>query len=420
MIRKFLRDSILYTGSIVLTRGISFLLLPLYTTILSPDEFGTFDYINVIGSFVLVTATLEISQGIHRFMPEARENLEERRCLASTALVFTLACYAALILLFWAFSKPLATLLFGAAEIAPLLAASSLMFASSALLILIQAQLRSELRIGDHIRSAIIVSLLSAAFSAIGLLWFQAGVMALISGITLGNLAGAAYAFRRCREVYSLNFSLPHLKELLQFSAPLVPSSVGVVVALLIDRIMIKNMMSLEELGIFGVAARIAALTSLLSIGIQQALTPLIYNKYREKETPGEIARLFWLYFGLSIFATLAIWAFSPLLLTIMAPPSYHAAAPIVPLVCCAALTSSLYIFSPGLALAKKTSTIAKINIFTAAISLGMNFILIPYFGLLGAALGTLSAAIIGFLVHARASQSYYPIPFFANPFGRV
>jgi O-antigen/teichoic acid export membrane protein len=415
MIRRFLRDSVLYTFSAVLTRGISFVLLPLYTAVLSPDEFGTYDYINVIGSFILVTATLEVAQGIHRFVPEAREDLEERRSLASTALLFTCACYAALILLFGLFSGALASSVLGVQESGHLVTGATVMFASSALLILVQAQLRSELRVGEHIRSAIIVSVASAAFSAIGLLWLKAGVMGLIAGITLGNLTGFAYAFGRSRDVYRLRFSIGHLKTLLQFSAPLVPSSIGVISALLIDRIMIKNMMSLEDLGIFGIAARIAVLTSLLSMGVQQALTPLIYTKYKDEGTPREIARLFWMFCGLAVLAVLGIWAITPLLLTIMVPPTYYGAAPLVPIVSASVLVSTLYNFAPGLVLAKRTGIISLISIATAILSLVSNLLLIPHYGLMGSAVGTLLAALGGFILHIIVAHPHYPVPYLSR-----
>ena len=414
MIKQFIRDSFIYTISVVLTRGISFLCLPLYLSVLSPSDFGVFDYIGVVGSFVLVVVTLEIAQGIHRYLPEVRDDVVEKRKFISTALIFTLACYAALIFLSAIFSNELVDIFLGPGE-GELVVAAVTMFASNALLILVQAQLRSELRVKQHVVSSVIVAVCSAAFSVAALYWFEAGVIGMLISITCGNLIGFVYATTGTRHVYNLEFSPRHLKLLLGFSAPLVPSSLGVILALLIDRVMIKNMMSLDDLGVFGVAARFATLTTLLSMGVQQALTPLIYNRYREEGTPRDIARLFWLYCGLSVIAVGAIALVGPALLAVIAPPSYQGAASIVPLVCASALISKLYIFSPGLVIAKKTGVLSLINLAIGILSIALNFALIPAYGLVGAASGTLIAAVVGFAMNAVVAQRYYPIRYFPS-----
>lgn len=413
MIRLFLRDSALYTLSVVLTRGVSFFLLPLYTAVLTPEAFGTFDYLVAIGNVVAIVVALEVAQGIHRYIPEVVGNLTERRLYASTALIFTCLCYLAFVLVVICFSSHISRILLGNAESGAIIAMASVMFAVNGVLALVQGQLRSELRVADNVKSSIVASLSSTLFSVIALLWLKAGVIGLISAIALGNSVSIIYALNCCRDTYRPIFSVAHLRELLSFSMPLVLSSLGVVAASYIDRFMIKNMMSLGDLGVFGVATRIAMITSLLSIGVRQSLTPLIYNKYKEESTPVEIARLFWMYCGFSVIAVVGISSVAPFLLKLLVPDSYAGAAVLVPFACASALFSTLYIFAPGLAIEKKTGLTSVISLCTAAMSLFFNFALIPILGLLGAAVGTLLATVGGFVLYALAAQRYYYIPFF-------
>ena len=83
------------------------------------------------------------------------------------------------------------------------------------------------------------------------------------------------------------------LRAMLRFSAPLVPAGLAVFISLYINRFALNHFGSLEDVGHFGIGSRIAGLVALLILGIQAALTPLVYQHYREPQTPGQIARLF-------------------------------------------------------------------------------------------------------------------------------
>ena len=78
MLRQFARDTLIYGASSVLSRGIGLLLLPLYTRVLTPAEYGTVDYLQVVRSFLALTLALEIVQALVRFLPEAESDHDKR------------------------------------------------------------------------------------------------------------------------------------------------------------------------------------------------------------------------------------------------------------------------------------------------------------------------------------------------------
>ena len=69
-LRSLVKDSSLYTIVNILNKGISIVLLPVYTFFLSPAQFGLVDYLAAIGAIVAVTVSLEVSQAIARYLPE--------------------------------------------------------------------------------------------------------------------------------------------------------------------------------------------------------------------------------------------------------------------------------------------------------------------------------------------------------------
>ena len=92
MLKLFFKDSIIYTIPSILSRGISIILVPLYTRVLNPSDYGSLDLFMVFANLVNLVVALEISQGVARFY--ASEGDSYRKTLyASTSLWFTLFCY---------------------------------------------------------------------------------------------------------------------------------------------------------------------------------------------------------------------------------------------------------------------------------------------------------------------------------------
>src|SRR5205814_2027610 len=92
MLRRFFKDSAIYGVSSIITRGIAFLLLPFYTRVLSPTDYGIVDLLTIFAALVNLTVALEISQGLARYFTDA-ETEPEKIEYASTALWFTIGAY---------------------------------------------------------------------------------------------------------------------------------------------------------------------------------------------------------------------------------------------------------------------------------------------------------------------------------------
>lgn len=108
---------------------------------------------------------------------------------------------------------------------------------------------------------------------------------------------------------------------------------------------------------------------------------------------------------------TIGLSVYAREILAILTTEKYAPAWAVVPLLVPASIFSSLYIFAPGLAIAKRTSTIAFINIAGATINTVLNLLFIPIWGIEGAALATLTSTIIVFGLYMVFSQRSYFVP---------
>ena len=84
---KLLKNTAIIGFGTMCTKGISFLLLPLYTSILSTEEYGTVDLVNTIITLITYTLSIQFEQGIFRFLIDCRTDEIKKKKYISTALL---------------------------------------------------------------------------------------------------------------------------------------------------------------------------------------------------------------------------------------------------------------------------------------------------------------------------------------------
>jgi O-antigen/teichoic acid export membrane protein len=410
MLKAFLKDSLIYSISNILARGINMLLVPFYTRVLSPSDYGLIDIITVVIAIINPLLTFEISQGIARFYCETKSKIEQKQ-YASTALWFTICTYSIFVIASFLIPTSLLKQIFNEQMNTTLYMATIAYLWSNGLTYLIQNQLKWSLRSKLCAISSLTCTVISVTFTIIFVVVFKLGVLGVILGLTIGNLFSGLLGVYYTRDIYGFVFDVDKLKQLISFSIPLVPSILGVMVALYIDRLVIKEFLSLREVGLYGIGYRISTIVNLLMVGVQGALMPLVYKHYQEENTPVEIARIFryFIAFALLIFGGLTV--FSQEILILLTTPQYYDAGKVIPFLVLAVVLSGMFIFSPGLGIAKKTKLVAVLNIVSAVINTLLSLMMVPLFGIIGAALGTLLSSLMMFIAYQFFSQKIYFIP---------
>lgn len=410
MIRAFLKDSVIYAVPALLSRGISIFLIPLYTRVLSPADYGSFDLFMVFSGIISLVVALEISQGVARFYA-GEENLDRRAGYASSALWFTVFCYFIFLILSLFFSEYLSLFVMGREELKLVFQVGVLYIALNAIFGLVQSQFRWELKSKQYALASILFST-SSALCAVILAYFKGlGLLGLVIGMAAGAGLGALYGLWKLRNSFKFKFDVGLLREMLIFSTPLVPSSLAVIASIYVDRVMISYFMTVDDVGIFGVGARLASLVGLLMVGFQGALSPLIYTHYRDSDTPGQLAIIFRYFIASALLLSAGISIFSKDILMLMTTSSYYGAASIVVFLAPSALLAQMYIFAPGIGIAKKNHLMIWINLGGLSLSIILNWFLIPLLGIDGAGLSTLLSYVFVFVVYMSCSQRYYPVP---------
>lgn len=410
MIKAFFKNSFIYTFGTVLTKGMSLLLVPIYTRYLSPSEYGIIDLFVIVASIISLTIALEIHQAVVRFYQDTKEQ-KDRTEYVSTAFLFTVFVYSLFLIVSLTFSDNLTVwLLDDLAYKGTYLLATWAIF-TQGLFYFTHGQLKWQIMPKESTVVSIINALIVALVAVYLLVVENMKIESIFIGQIVGNTMGIFISIYYTRRSYQLTFVYVKFKEMVSFSLPLVLSGVAIFIALFIDRIAIKYFLGLEDLGIYGLAYRFASITSLVMIGFQSSLTPLIYKHYKEKETPENIAKLFKLFSIFALFVITGTILFSNEMITFLTTKEYYQASPIIPILVMAIFFTNMYIFLPGLSIAKKTKIISLISILGAIFNTVLNFIFIPKFGVEGAAYATLVSAISISIIRTIMSNKYYYIP---------
>ena len=411
MLKSFIKDSMIYAIPSLVSRGLSLFLVPLYTRVLDPADYGALDLFMVFVNIVNLTIALEISQAVARFYT-TEKNSFKKISYASSAFWFTLICYILFISIFYLFANPLSNLLVGRSDFEKIFKIGLGHVFLYGLVYLMQNQLRWELRSKAFALLSLVYVLVTTTLSVWMAYFNNQGLEGLIWGMVGGGLVAVFLGAWQLRHTFRFEFDRILLIEMLRFSIPLVPASIAVWCSSYVDRLMINHFLGITEVGIFGIGFRLASIVSLIMVGFQMALTPLIYTHHESPETPKEIAKIFRLFISFCLIYFVAMNLFAHNLLVIFTQPQFYAAQSVIIYLIPAIIFSQIYIFAPGLQIAKKTSYVVWINIFGAILNGILNVILIPLMSYTGAALATLLSQFLVFSILMYYSQRFYPIPY--------
>jgi O-antigen/teichoic acid export membrane protein len=410
MLRLLLKDSVIYTIPTFLSRGVSVLLVPIYSRALNPADYGSLDLLLGFAAIINLSIALEISQGVARHYPIA-VSVDQKIAIASSGLWFTVICYSLfLVSCFW-WHEQLAYRILSQKNQGMAFLVGVIFIWINGVFYFTQNQLRWEQKRNNYAVAAIVSTLVTALGSVLLSYGLKMGLTGVLIGMALGNASGFCLGIWYCRKSFRLMLDLKKTIEMLRFSAPLVLLGISAWSTSYCDRLMIQRFLTIDDVGIYGMGYRLSSLVSLTFSGFQAALGPMIYIYHQNTDTPKKISRTFRLYVSIASMFVLFISVNSAILLQLFAPPDYRSSASLTPFIATGLVIGNLYMFFPGLLISKKSMPLAIINLAGAGLNVALNYILIPWVGLKGAGIAGVLSQLVAFIATVTVSNKYYLIP---------
>lgn len=421
----------LYGLSSVVGRFLNYLLVPLYTNIFLPEAYGVVTEFYAYVGFFVVILTYGMETAYFRFASQHKDRAESHYSTALWSLIFSSSAFLALTwfnvnaiagfleypghpeyIVYFAWILALDAL--SALPFARLrLKNQAVKFASVKLLnigINIGANLFFLLFLPFCIRENILPALHSLFDPSIG-----------IGYIFISNLLASGITFLVLIPLFlpvKNGWDSKQWKSMLQYALPLVLVGLAGIVNEMADRIMLKQLLpfDLEKrmamIGIYGANYKIAILMTLFVQAFRYAAEPFFFNRAEDEDSKKLYARVldFFVLFGCLAFLVVLFYID---IIEHFIGPAYRSGLNAVPVLLLANLFLGIQInISIWYKLTGQTKIGAAIAIFTAGITIGLNYWLIPSLYYMGSAWATLIAYFVMVLLTAIAGRKYYPIPY--------
>lgn len=409
--RPLIKESVVYGIGITANRFVGFLLLPLYTRLLTPAAYGLLDLLNTTGVLLFIVAELQIISGVARGYYEAKA--EGRvRILIGTAVVlyirntalWTVAGFV--VFYFWGYR-------FGGAvgweHAVPVI----LILLPSQLFSLLQIILRFEAQAKKFLVFSVLDVVTSAVLSIGAVVLLDWGVAGVLWGLFASKVIWSAALLYLRRGYFAWQYDGRYAREVLGYGLPLVPSVLTKWGQNYANRYILVLWLSLTDVGLFSVAIRLASLVAMIDTAFRLAWDPYAVRMFREENSEPNFARVLGLYL-VGMFTICTVLAvFGTLLVRMMSGEAYLGAGPLVGFLAFGLLwNGATNLLGAGNGWERRTYWNALGFAVGGVLNLSLLVWAVPRWGLLAAGitylLGSLAAA---WIVFATAQRSH-PIPY--------
>ena len=386
------KDTLIYGFGEMIVKSIGFFLLPVYTRIFSPAEYGTIEMLIVLNGFIAAILVLGMdSAQSYYFFQQTRDGSDAQAKMISAILQWRI-CWGTIIVLTATLLSPLLNKFFfnGILSWEYFALAFAASFFSQ---IMIQSAeiFRLQYKSTNYIALIALQSILGAIVSLTVIVGFGFGISGIFWGTLSSAFVSAIYGWYCLREY--MNFTKWHIEwwpRLLKFGAPLVPAGLMMYVLNSSDRWFIIHFHGSHILGHYAVGAKFSMLLTMAVITFRRAWWPIAMESIQRNEGQELFRTTARLYLGLGVIAVVLLSAFSPYLIRLMSTPNYFQAYQIIGILSWHAIFYGFYLFSAaGIWRAEKTVWIPLSAGAAALLNIVLNACLVPRYGGIGAAAGT-------------------------------
>lgn len=383
---------------------ISLVTVPITTRLLAPEEYGKSSLFNLVITLFDIVVLLGYDQAYVRFYNQ--KDITKKKLLSTCLFIPVL--FSAIVLLFIAiFNHWFSNLLFKSYE--PTIVFLMLLYLPAVLLNRFASlSIRMELRGKTYSFINVFQQVLNFGILILFLLKYERSFRAIIYSTIFSNLITCILSLFVSKQFFPISkfeVDKPLLKEATKYCLPLVPTSIMAWMMESFDKVALRMWSDFDELGLYSAAMKIVTLFAILKNIFQTTWTPMAYKWYEENEPQEKYEDIgsILLCFMTLIFACVVVFRN---IVMLFLGEAYRGASEILVFLFFSPVFMMLSsVTGQGVGFAKKTIYNVYVWIISSAVNLLGNFILVPKFGALGAAISTGFSYIIFFFAATYYSR---------------
>lgn len=416
-IKRVFKDTTVYGLGSMLPKAAGIILVPIYTRFLVPADYGLMSLAtmvtSMVGTIMLVGQNGSLTLYFRATQTEGNE--EEIRSLLFSVVAFVMLFAGVIFGLAMVFGPSAAPHLIRSKAFTfnPYLVVALSTAYLGLPLALLQAVNRARGQAATHTAFQLTSFALNTAFTLYFVVAVRQGALGSLKGTLAAAMLLALPALVLLAREMRPAFSWKWLRRSLVFGLPLVPHFFAGWILTFADRYMLERYTTLREVGLYSLAYNISMVMNLVSVAINQAWGPIYYDLAGREDGRKMLPRLTTVYAAVVTAAGMAFMLLARELLLFLAASRYHEAAGVVPIVVAGYWGFAMYsVVSTGIFYAKKTGWVPLISAIAAAFNIGLNWWLIPRYGMFAAAWNTFAAYLLMAAISRVVSGRLSPVGF--------
>lgn len=404
-------DSVVYGLGSVASRFVGLLLVPLYTRVFTPADYGLLDVLLASSVVVYILSELQIVSAVARGYYEA---LESGRL---SVLLGTAATLYVRLALFWTLAASLLFALLrhllpsgiGWIQFAPIV----LLLLPQQILSLLQTVLRFQRRAGVFVGFAVADVATSGLGSATAIFVFHSGIAGVLWALVFSKVIWASLLLYKMRGVIGWKFDRSYAREILAYGLPTVPSVLTKWGQNYANRYVLAVQLSLAQLGLFSLAIQMSGVVALIDSAFRQAWDTRAMQKFGGHGNEGFFVRTLNCYLAGMFLVCSGVALFAVPLVGLIAGPKFAPSTPIVGFLVFGQMwNGATNVLGSGNAWARRTYWNAAGFGGGAVLNVVALFVLAPRWGVLAAGVTYLAGATTAAWLVLMTAQRSHRIPY--------
>lgn len=407
--KKLVSNTLIFAIGTFSSKLLVFLLMPLYTRVLSDAQYGVVDLLMQTGNLLLPLVSLGINNAIIRFGLDKecddRDVFTGGLTTLGTGYVIFLLAFP---LLRWALGFA------GSAEITNNIGLIYLFVLMSTTRSLFASFVRSQERTRLFALDGVLSTAYTIGFNVLFLVVFKWGITGYMMAVVCADAMSCVFLFITGKLHRFINFKRlrwSNLSPMLRYAIPMIPTTIFWWITNVSDRFIVTAMLGEGANGLYAASYKIPTVLTLVSGIFIDAWQMSAISEARSAERASFFTKVFKSYQAMIFFAASGLILFTKFITYFMVSPAFYPSWQYVPFLIMATGFSCMVSFSGSVYMVEKKSVLILITTMTGAvINVILNLFLIPHYGVNGAAFATFVSYAAVFALRAVNTRRYIPV----------
>ena len=388
--KDLVKNTMIITIGKICTQLITFFLLPVYTAILSTEEYGIVDLLNTLVSLLIPVVTFQIEQALFRSLIDKRGNEEEIKKTISTTIC-TIIVQAFLYIIVFLCIAP-----FVRNEYKYFLASNVIACIFSSIMLQICRGLGNN---KNYAIASFVTALTTVILNVVFIVGLRWGAYGMLTASLIGNLVCCIYILLTDKVYKYINikkYSKELRNKLWRYSLPLIPNAISWWIFNSSDRIIVSSILGIGQNGVLSAAYKFSSVYITIYNIFNMTWTESAALHINDEDSSQFMSKTINIVLKLFTAICFGIIACMPFIFPIMINVKFADAYNQIAILMLSSLFNVLVGLLSVIYIAKKdTKAVAKTSIMAAIINLVVNLGLINFVGLYAASISTLAAYFI-------------------------